>query len=220
MEGKISDYLLHKDGKIMVFNKPSGTPVQGGNGEVKSLLQLAEIYSKHPMGIIHRLDQPASGICILARDKKTLGQMSQALQAKQWDKTYWAVVRKGELEKEATLIHYLRRNGKTKKAEVSEEEKTGFKKAELNYRVLGEIDNYILLEIKLITGRFHQIRAQLSAMGFPIKGDVKYGAKRGNKDRSIHLLAKEVSFTHPATKERMTFTVPIPDDVIWKAFSL
>lgn len=181
--------------------------------------QLAEIYCKHPLGLIHRLDRPASGVCIFAKSKNALVSINKQMQDRTVEKTYWAVIPKGDFEKEATLVHYLKKNGNSKRSEASKEEKAGFKKAELSYKVLSEIDNYALLEVKLITGRFHQIRAQLSAMGFPIKGDVKYGARRGNKDRSIHLHAKSITFSHPISNERIHIEADAPQDVIWNAFS-
>jgi len=220
MEGNIADYIILKNNQILAFNKPAGTLVQSGQSDDKSLLQLAEIYCKHPLGLIHRLDRPASGVCIFAKSKNALVSINRQMQERTVEKVYWAVVRKGDLEKEGALVHYLKRNGKAKKSEVSETEKPGYKKAELTYKVLGEIDNYTLLEVKLITGRFHQIRAQLSAIGFPIKGDVKYGAKRGNKDRSIHLHARSITFSHPIAKERIHIEANVPDDVIWNAFSI
>lgn len=221
MEGNIADYIILKNNQIIAFNKPSGILVQSGqNTEDKSLHQLAEIYCKHPLGLIHRLDRPASGVCIFAKSKNALSSINKQMQARTVQKTYWAVVPKGEIDKEGTLVHYLRKNGKSKKSEVSTTEKAGFKKAELSYKVLGNIDNYTLLEVILITGRFHQIRAQLAAIGFPIKGDVKYGARRGNKDRSIHLHAKNITVSHPITKERIHIEADIPNDVIWQAFSL
>ncbi len=220
MNGKIIDLILHKDNQTIALNKPSGILVQSGEkaGEDKTLMQLAEIYCKHPLGLVHRLDRPASGVCIFAKNKKALTFLNQQMQDRKVEKKYWAVVPKGEIKEEDTLIHYLKRNGKSKKAEVEKTEKPLYKKAELNYKKIGEIDNYILLEVELITGRFHQIRAQLSAIGFPIKGDVKYGSRRGNKDRSIHLHARSISFLHPASREKILIEAPTPNDSIWAAF--
>lgn len=221
MEGDITNYIITKNNQFLAFNKPNGMLVQSGQDDKdKSLLQLAEIYCKHPLGLIHRLDRPASGVCILAKSKNALSNINLQMQERSIEKVYWAVVKKGELEKEGSLIHYLKKNGKSKKSEVSQTEKSGFKEAKMNYKIIGEIDNYLLLEIELITGRFHQIRAQLSAIGFPIKGDVKYGARRGNKNRSIHLHARSITFKHPVTKEKTHITADVPDDTIWNAFSL
>ncbi len=222
MEGKIAKLILHKDNQVIALNKPVGVLVQSGERKAKeqdkSLHQLAEIYCKHPVGLVHRLDRPASGVCIFAKNKKSLAYLNQQMQERTIEKKYWAVVPKGEIEVEGTLIHYLKRNGKTKKAELSNEEAPGFKKAELNYKTIGEIDNYRLLEIELITGRFHQIRAQLAAIGFPIKGDVKYGARRGNKDRSIHLHSRSISFQHPTNQQKIHIEAELPKDSIWEAF--
>lgn len=220
MEGNIADSIILKNNQIIAFNKPCGVLVQSDQSKDKSLLQLAEIYCKHPLGLIHRLDRPASGVCIFAKTKNALVHINKQMQDRTVGKIYWAVIPKGEIPQEGTLIHYLRRNGRTKKSEVSDKEKSGFKRAELSYKIISSIDNYQLLEIQLITGRFHQIRAQLSAIGFPIKGDVKYGAKRGNKNRSIHLHARSITFKHPTTKESLHLIADVPKDVIWKAFSI
>lgn len=220
MEGNIAEYIIDKNNQFIAFNKPSGMLVQSDQSEAKSLLDLAEIYCKHPLGLIHRLDRPASGVCIFAKSKKALVGINKQMQERTVEKIYWAVVKKVDIEKEGTLVHYLKRNGKIKKSEISDTEKSGFKKAELSYKVISEIDNYLLLEISLITGRFHQIRAQLSAIGAFIKGDVKYGDRRSNKDRSIHLHARSISFLHPSTNEKIHLTAEIPDDTVWKAFSI
>ncbi len=220
MEGHISDYIILKNNQFLIFNKPNGLLVQSGQSEDISLLHLAEAYCKHPLGLVHRLDRPASGVCLVAKNKKALAHFNKQMQERTVGKIYWAVVRKGELEPTGTLIHYLKRNGKSKKAEVSKKEKKGYQKAELRYTIKSEIDNYMLLEVELITGRFHQIRAQLSAIGFPIKGDVKYGAKRSNKNRSIHLHARGLTFQHPVTKERIEAIADTPDDTIWGAFDI
>lgn len=220
MEGNIAKYIIEKNNQFIAFNKPSGILVQSDQSKDKSLLDLAEIYCKHPLGLIHRLDRPASGVCIFAKSKKALVGINKQMQERTVDKVYWAVVKKAEIDKEGPLVHFLKRNGRTKKSEVSETEKPGFKKAELSYKIISEIDNYYLLEVILITGRFHQIRAQLSAIGAFIKGDVKYGDRRGNKNRSIHLHARSISFSHPSTNEKIHLTAEIPDDSIWKAFSL
>lgn len=218
MKKNIGDIIISKNNQFLAFNKPNGMLVQSGQEEEKSLLQLAEIYCQHPLGLVHRLDRPASGVCILAKNKKALAHINQQMQDRKVKKIYWAVVPKGDLETQGELTHYLKRNGKTKKAECSDEERGGYKKAILHYKIIGEIERYMLLEIELITGRFHQIRAQLGAIGFPIKGDQKYGAKRGNKDRSIHLHARKITLKHPVSKEDISLTADTPDDVIWKAF--
>lgn len=220
MDGHIADYIIEKNNQFIAFNKPSGVLVQSGQNEDKSLFQLAEIYCKHPLGLVHRLDRPASGVCIFAKTKRALVHLNKQMQERTVEKVYWAVVRKGELKEEAELIHYLKKDSKNKKSWASNEEKPGLKKAVMSYRKIGEIDNYQLLEIQLVTGRFHQIRAQLSAIGFPIKGDVKYGAKRSNSNRSIHLHARSLTVQHPTSKEKVELVAELPDDPIWKAFSI
>ncbi len=219
MEENIGIHILYKDNQFIIMNKPGGLLVraQGGDKE-KSLLQLAAIYCKHPVGVTHQLDRPVSGVCVMTKNKKAQAYFNDLLKEGKVEKKYWAVVPKGDLEKEGELIHYLKRNGKTKKSEISDVEKKDYKKAVMKYKIIGEIDNYFLLEVELLTGRFHQIRVQLSAIGFPIKGDVKYGARRGNKDRTIHLHAKSVAFIHPTKKEMLRVESPKPDDSVWNAF--
>ncbi len=217
MEENISNLVLYKDNQIISFNKPNGLLTQQGKDEEKSLLQLAEIYCKHPLGLVHRLDRPASGVCLFAKNKKALAYLNQIMQNREVEKIYWAIVPKKEIAQAGTLTHYLKRNGKIRKAEISDEEKSGFKKAILTYKLLQEMDRYSLLEIQLQTGRFHQIRAQLAAFGFPIKGDVKYGARRSNSDRSIHLHARSLKFKHPISKEEIYIEAPCPKDAIWEA---
>ncbi len=219
MNENISDYILYKDNQVIIFNKPNGLLVQSGQSkEEKSLKQMAEIYCKHPLGLVHRLDRPVSGVCIFAKNKKSLAHLNQQFQEKKVQKKYHAIIPKGDLKQEGKLEHFIKRNGKRLKAEVSDNAKGGFKKAILNYKIIKEIERYSLLEIDLETGRFHQIRAQMAAVGYPIKDDVKYGAKRGNKNRSIFLHAHSLSFIHPTTNQKINIVADYPDDTLWKLF--
>lgn len=211
---KIGDLLLYKNNQLIAFNKPASLPAQPDKSEDKSLSDLAEIYSKSEIHIIHRLDRPASGVVLFAKNKKALAALNEQFRARQIEKVYLAVVKNKPEAKQGKLIHTLKKNNAGTKAILAKDGKT----AELEYEVIDSIDNYHLLKIKLITGRFHQIRAQLAAIGCPIKGDVKYGFKRGNKDRSIHLHAWKLSFTHPISQEQETITAPIPKDTVWEAF--
>ena len=217
---KISDWLLYKNNQLIAFNKPSGIPIQPDKTATKSLQDLGEIYDKSNLFIIHRIDRPASGVVVLAKSKKGLARMNAQFQERTIKKTYLAVVKNTPEKAEGQLVHYLRKNEKANKTQVFEEPVKGGKKAILNYKVLSKSDNYTLLEIDLETGRHHQIRAQLAAIGSPIKGDVKYGARRSNKDRSIHLHAWKMVFVHPVTKERVSLQADLPEEVVWQAFKI
>lgn len=215
---KISDWVLYKNNQLIAFNKPAGIPIQPDKTATKSLQDLGEIYAKSNLFIIHRIDRPASGVVVLAKSKKGLARMNVQFQERTIQKTYLAVVKKAPETSEGQLVHYLRKNEKANKTQVFEEPVKGGKKAILNYKVVGKSDNYTLLEIDLETGRHHQIRAQLAKIGSPIKGDVKYGARRGNKDRSIHLHAWKLSFRHPVTSETVDLVADMPEDAIWNFF--
>lgn len=215
---KISDWVLYKNNQLIAFNKPAGIPIQPDKTEEKSLLDLGEIYAKSNLFIIHRIDRPASGVVILAKSKKGLARMNAQFQERTIKKTYLAVVKNPPKEKSGQLTHYLRKNEKANKTQVFDEPVKGGKQAILNYKIIGKSDNYSLLEIDLETGRHHQIRAQLAKIGSPIKGDVKYGARRGNKNRSIHLHAWKLGFKHPVTSEVVELVADMPDDSIWNFF--
>jgi 23S rRNA pseudouridine1911/1915/1917 synthase len=210
----IGDLVLYKNNQLIAFNKPATLPVQPDKSEDKSLMDLAKIYSKAEVHLIHRLDRPASGVVLFAKNKKALAALNEQFRNKAIEKTYLAVVKNKPDVDKGRLTHTLKKNKAGTKALLAKDGKT----AELEYEVIDSIDNYHLLKIKLITGRFHQIRAQLAEIGCPIKGDVKYGFKRGNKDRSIHLHAWKLSFTHPVSQEQETITAPVPKDNVWDAF--
>jgi 23S rRNA pseudouridine1911/1915/1917 synthase len=169
------------------------------------------------LGIVHRIDRPVSGVLVFARTSKAAARISEAFREKKVQKTYWAVVKNQPPASEGTCIDYLVKNEKLNKSFVTKEPAKG-QKSELHYKLLGKSDNYYLLEVKPITGRHHQIRAQLSAMGCPIKGDVKYGFDRTNKDASIHLHARRIVFPHPVKEEMTDITAPVPKDPIWQFF--
>ena len=215
---KISDWVLYKNNQIIAFNKPGGIPLQPDKTEEKSLLDLGEIYAKSTIFVIHRIDRPTSGIVLFAKSKKGLARMNKQFRERTIKKTYLAVVKNAPEKEVGQLIHYLRKNEKSNKTQVFEEPVKGGKEAILNYKIIGKSDNYTLLEIDLETGRHHQIRAQLAKIGSPIKGDVKYGARRSNKDRSIHLHAWKLSFQHPVTLETVDLVADMPDEVIWNFF--
>ena len=214
----IGDWVLYKNNQLIALAKPPGIPVQSDLTGDKSLLQLAEIYTKSKLYLIHRLDRPASGVVLFAKVKKAVGTLSDQFQARTVRKVYLAVVHDRPEKDAGTVQHFLQKNGKTKRAEVHAEEVPGSQRAELSYRLLGSSDNYHLLQVELATGRFHQIRAQLAALGCPIKGDVKYGARRSNSDRSIHLHAWKLGFQHPISGEEELLTAPLPAGPVWDFF--
>ncbi len=183
---------------------------------------IAEKYNKPGavfLGVVHRLDRPTSGIVVFARTSKALARLNKMFSARETEKIYWAIVKNTPSQIEATLVHYLKRNPKQNKSYAHNKEVPDSKKAILHYKVLKQLKNYCLLEIVLETGRHHQIRSQLSAIGSPIKGDLKYGFDRSNADGSIHLHAKKLTLVHPVLKEEMVFEAPTLDDPIWNACS-
>jgi len=218
--------VIYEDNHIIVVNKRAGDIVQGDKTGDKPLSEVVKEYIKEKynkpgavyLGVVHRIDRVTSGIVIFARTDKALSRLNKMLQThEEIKKTYWAIVDKKPLAKEAELTHYLLRNPKQNKSYAHDKIVPNSKKAILSYVVLKELDRYQLLEINLKTGRHHQIRSQLSKIGFPIKGDVKYGFKRANKDLSIHLHARKVEFVHPVKKEKIELVANLPNDPIWNA---
>lgn len=218
---QISDLILEKNNQYIAFNKPGNMPVQEDKTEDKSLANIASAYAKKTVFVVHRIDRPASGVVVFAKTKGAVQHMNEQLRNRSVKKIYLAIV-KNKPEKEAdNLVHFLLKNQKSNKTSIVTEDKKGAKRAELKYKVINKSDNYFLLEIELITGRHHQIRAQLAAIGCPIKGDVKYGARRSNKNRSIHLHAWKMAFAHPVTEENVEIIAPVPsDDPVWAAMAV
>lgn len=215
---KIGDMVLLKNNQFIVFNKPPGLAVQSAKQEEKNLCQLSEIYCKCKTFPAHRIDQPVSGIVLFAKTLNAFKNLSEQFKQRSVSKKYLAVVQNNLSVPEGELIHYLEKKGKGRKTKIADTPFEGGKHALLRYKVIGAIDHYQLLEIDLETGRQHQIRAQLAYVGAPIKGDVKYGFKRGNLDRSIHLHAWKISFRHPVTHETIEVEAPPPVDPVWQAF--
>jgi 23S rRNA pseudouridine1911/1915/1917 synthase len=213
--------ILYKNNQLLAVNKPPGIAVQPDKTGDETLLQQAEAYSRHPMHVIHRIDRPVSGIVLFAQIKTAMINLSEQLHHRTVDKEYLAVVQNPPPHPEGTLVHFIRKNEAKNISVAQLEEVPGLDKGELHYRLIGSSERYHLLRIRLITGRHHQIRAQLAAIGCPIKGDVKYGARRGNPDRSIHLHAWRLAFDHPVSGERVQLEAPVPQtDAVWKAFNL
>jgi len=216
----LGDLVCYKDNQIIAFNKPAGLLAQSDNSEDKSLLNLAEIYCKHPLFIVNRIDRPASGIVLFAKNERAIANLSKQFQERKVNKEYLAWVKHAPSPASGKLEHFIFKNSKAKKAIISTEKNELSKSAILDYATVGKSDNYQLLKISLHTGRFHQIRAQLGAIKSPIKGDVKYGARRSNPDRSIALHAFRLKITHPTSNEKLTLQAPLPSSPIWSVVDL
>jgi 23S rRNA pseudouridine1911/1915/1917 synthase len=227
--------VVYEDNHIIIVYKESGEIVQGDKTGDRPLSDLVKAYIKEKyqkpgevfLGVVHRLDRPVSGLVVFARTSKALTRLNKMFRDGDVHKTYWAIVgrEKGTAKSEQsfddgewhTLENWLVRNEQQNKSYAYDHEVPGSKKALLQYRQLAEGDHYRLLEVNLMTGRHHQIRCQLSAIGCPIKGDLKYGARRSNPDGSISLLSHHVSFVHPVSKSLITVESPLPDDNLWQA---
>ena len=224
--------VVYEDNHIIIVYKESGEIVQGDKTGDRPLSDIVKDYIKEKyqkpgavfLGVVHRLDRPVSGLVVFARTSKALTRLNNMFRDGEVHKTYWAIVSKteegsGEMDDSShTLEHWLVRNEKQNKSYAYDHEVPNSKKAILKYRVIGHSDRYTLLEVNLLTGRHHQIRCQLAAMGCPIKGDLKYGAKRSNPDGSISLLSHRVEFIHPVSKERIVVESPLPNDPLWQTF--
>ena len=218
--------VLYEDNHLIVVNKTCSEIVQGDKTGDKPLSEtlkqwLKEKYNKPGnvfIGVIHRLDRPVSGIVVFAKTSKALERMNALFRQVEVKKTYWAIVKTPPPQTEGELTHYLIRNEKQNKSYASETEKPNSQKAILSYKLIAKSENYFLLEIDLKTGRHHQIRCQLAKIGCPVKGDLKYGFDRSNKDGGICLHSRKISFIHPVTKEQISITAPVPDDILWKLF--
>jgi 23S rRNA pseudouridine1911/1915/1917 synthase len=215
----IGSLVLYKNNQLIAFNKPPGLAVQPDPTGEKSLLELASIYTKGPVHLLHRIDRPASGVVLFAKTETALVHLNEQFRQQTVQKTYLAIVQKPLPAPAGELVHYLRHDTRARKARLTEAGAEGAKKAVLHYRRRAEGERYDLLEISLFSGRFHQIRAQLASVGCPIRGDVKYGFRRGNKDRSIQLHAWKLRFQHPVSGESELIAAPPPDTSIWQAFT-
>ena len=214
----IGSLVIYKNNQFIAFNKPASIGVQPDKSDRKSLLDLAEIYTRSKLRVIHRIDQPATGVVLFAKNDKALAALNVQFQNTAISKKYLAVVGKMPEPEEGTLEHLLIKNAKLNKSFVTKDtDRKNAKKAKLSYKLLGSSERYHLLEVSLETGRHHQIRAQLSEIGCPIKGDVKYGFRRGNKDRSIHLHAWKLGFEHPVSGEAVELIADLPNDPVWNA---
>ncbi len=215
--------VVYEDNHIIIVSKDSGEIVQGDKTGDKTLADAVKEYIKQKyckpgnvfLGITHRLDRPVWGLVVFAKTSKALSRLNAMFRDGSVHKTYWALTPKRNIPASGTLTNWLVRNEKQNKSYAYDHEVPNSKKAVLNYHIAGQSDNYMLLEINLLTGRHHQIRCQLAAMGCPIKGDLKYGARRSNPDGSISLLSHKVEFTHPVSKDPISAIAPLPDDKLW-----
>ena len=217
--------ILHEDNHIIVINKRIGDIVQGDKTGDKPLSEVVKEYIKDKynkpgevfLGVVHRLDRPTSGIVIFARTSKALSRLNEMFSNRETQKTYWAIVKNKPEETAGSLVHYLKRNEKNNTSKAHLKEVPDSKIARLDYKIIKELDSYFALEIDLHTGRHHQIRAQLAAIGCPIKGDLKYGFDRSNPDGGIHLHARKLVFIHPVSKENLEIVAPTPNNSVWNA---
>lgn len=215
---RIGDLVLYKNNQLIAFNKPAGIPVQADKTGDKALINLAEIYSQSKLHLIHRLDRPTSGVVLFAKTQGAMAALSEQFRQRTVRKIYLAVVGEMPPAPEGNLVHFIKKQDRQNRAIAFDTEQPDSERAELHYRLMGSSDNYHLLEVEIITGRHHQIRAQLAAIGCPIKGDVKYGFRRGNRDRSIHLHSWQLQFQHPVSGETERIIAPLPDDPVWHFF--
>jgi len=218
--------ILYEDNHIIAVNKPAGMLVQGDKTGDETLGDIVKQYIKEKyekpgevfLGVVHRIDRPVSGVVLYARTTKALQRLNEMFQKREIQKTYWAIVQARPEKESDLLVNYLRKNEEKNMSRVVSAETKGALKCELEYKLIAESDNYWLLEVDPHTGRHHQIRVQLANIGCIIKGDLKYGAKRSNKDASICLHARHIQFIHPVKKEPVSITAPVPNDNLWKSF--
>lgn len=215
---EVLESIIYQDTSFLIANKPSGVSAQNDLSKDDSFHKMLQRFSSLKLFLIHRLDRPTSGVMVFAKKKKAATYFSE-LDENQIEKIYYAAVKTAPEKAEDEIIHYLEHDSKQRKSLVSTVDNPKAKEAKLKYKIIGKIENYTLLEVTLKSGRFHQIRAQLAAIGSPIKGDVKYGARRANKDRSINLHASSITFPLMYTEEMIRLSAKTEDDPVWKAFT-
>lgn len=221
------DKILYEDNHIIAIHKYASEIVQGDKTGDKPLVDIVKDYIKVKynkpgnvfLGVVHRIDRPTSGVVLFAKTSKALARLNEMFKEKNIQKTYWAIVKNKPKESKATLTHYVVRNQTKNKSFAYDTEKVESKLASLSYRTIASSDKYHLLEIELHTGRHHQIRCQLSKIGSPIKGDLKYGFDRSNPDASISLHARYIRFNHPVKNEEIEIECPVPNDTLWQFFA-
>ena len=218
--------IIFEDNHIIAVNKRPSELVQGDKTGDEPMSEILKRYIKKKydkpgdvyLGTVHRLDRPVSGIVLFARTSKALSRLNEMFRGREIQKTYWAVVKNKPKQQSGLLVHYLKKNEAKNMSKAFDREQPGTLRCELEYKILSSSDNYHLIEVTPHTGRHHQIRVQLAAMGCPIKGDLKYGFNRSNENGSIHLHARQVDFVHPVKKEPLRIIAPPPDDPLWNHF--
>lgn len=218
--------VLYEDNHIIIVNKASSELVQGDKTGDKPMSEMVKDYLKEKYnkpgnvfcGVVHRLDRPTSGVVVFAKTSKALTRLNKMFKDDVVEKVYWAIVQNRPPKNSDELIHYTVKNERINKSLAYDIEKSNTKKAILHYSLIAQSDNYFLLDVNLKTGRHHQIRVQLSKIGCPIKGDLKYGAKRSNRDGSISLHARSLSFIHPVSQIKIDVVAPVPNDPLWLVF--
>ena len=220
--------VLYEDNHIIAVNKTCNEIVQGDKTGDTPLSEIVKAYIKDKynkpgevfLGVTHRLDRPTSGVVLFARTSKALTRLNEMFKShEQIKKTYWAIVQGCPKQPEARLENWLIRNEAQNKSYIAKPHTNNAKQAVLEYKILVRGENYTLLEVNLETGRHHQIRCQLAAIGCPVKGDLKYGAKRSNPDGGICLHARKIEFIHPVSKIQLCITAPVPNDSLWQQLS-
>jgi 23S rRNA pseudouridine1911/1915/1917 synthase len=220
--------VLYEDNHLIVINKRVGDIVQGDKTGDEPLSEVVKKYIKEKynkpgevyLGVVHRLDRPTTGIVVFAKTSKALTRLNEMFKNRETKKTYWAIVKNTPDESEAVLEHFLKRNSKNNTSKAHIKEVPESKLAKLDYKVIYNLNNYSVLQINLHTGRHHQIRSQLQAIGSPIKGDLKYGFNRSNPDGGINLHARELAFIHPVAKTNISIIAPLPDEATWNNIRL
>lgn len=222
----VKDRVIFEDNHIIIINKLPGELVQGDTTGDETLADMVKTYLKEKynkpgnvyLGIPHRLDRPTSGIVVYAKTEKALKRLCETFRKGDVKKIYWAITDRAPQKPEGTLVHYIMRDAKKNKSFATPVEKNGSKLAKLDYKMIAASKSFFLVEIDLLTGRHHQIRAQFAAINVHIRGDLKYGAKRSNKDGGISLHARKIEFPHPVKDEMVSIVADPPHEVVWDAF--
>jgi len=213
---KISDLILYKDHHIIALNKPSGLATQPDKSGESNAHQMAMAYAHRDLYIVHRLDQRVSGVLLFAKTKDAARFLGNQWKERSTRKIYLGIVPKSDIPDQGVLTHFLTLDNKSNFTTAHQERREDAYESSLEYKVIQQLENFMVLEIQLISGRKHQIRAQLAAIDIPIRGDIKYGSKRTNEDGSIDLHAYSLEFAHPSTKKTVKIVAPLPEGGLWQ----